>query len=392
MLDGVFRNPSTVFLGAEALTRAIEEIRSSSESVLCVCGVHSSRASGLLEKVVTGLASAGLKTSIHSGIPADPRQNDVNSGIEIARKANADFVLAIGGASVIDTSKAIALGMADGGDWTDFFTRKRVPHSSAPLGVILTVCGAGSETNDAAVITIDGHKYGTSHPVMFPVFAALDERITAGVSRYQTSCGVVDALSHVMERYFSQTSNVLTSTFLCEATMRALMTLGRRLVENPQDLEFRKEFMWAAKLAHDNTLGFGRKHDWASHTIAHEIGVRYHLPHGATLAIVFPAWMKFMASRHPSFLARWGREVWGVPEDWSESEQAKCAIDRYVQFLESMALHTNLRACLNQDVSCDFIDIARACCKTTVSGTIGNFHRLTQDEVVSILHSANQES
>lgn len=384
MLGGIFRNPTTIYFGKDSAIRALGELPVVGSRVLVVHGEQGVENFKLLDLVRERFAVRNIDWITLGGIRSNPTADRVYTGIELCRQYSIDFLLAIGGGSVIDTAKSIAIGALYSGDFFDFYLRKAVPERMLPLGTIVTIAGAGSESSDGAVVTKDGLKYACGSPVMYPLFSVLDPTYTTTVSSYLTACGVVDAISHVLERYFTKTDSVLTSTELCEGLVRALITNGEALLADLENYDLRAEVMWAAKLAHDNTVGFGRKHDWATHTIVHELGARYEKAHGALLAAVFPAWMVFIHGKRPEVLARFATGVFGLHGD-DQIALGEQAIARYRAFLARIEMPRTLTECLGFDAGADFEAIARACSTMTVSGTIGNFEYLSVKDIVAIL-------
>lgn len=391
MLDGVFCNPTKIYFGKDSTGRTLDELPACGSRVLVVCGKYAVERFDLLNLVREKFAKRGIFQTTLSDIHPNPTADKVYIGIEMCKRHKIDFVLAIGGGSVIDTAKSIAIGTLYDGDFFDFYLRKAVPNRMLPVGTILTIAGAGSESSDGAVITKDGLKYACSSPAMYPSFSVLDPTFTTSVPTFLTACGVVDAISHVLERYFTKSTGVLTSTELCESLVRALMANGEALLADLENYDLRAEIMWAAKLAHDNTVGFGRKQDWATHTIAHELGARYDRPHGALLAVIFPAWMMHMHRKHAETFARFGERVFGLRGDSPEPLGVQ-AIAAYRAFLARMGMPRTLRECISIDIRNAFDDIAAACSTTTLSGTIGNFERLSKDDIVTILSLAERDS
>jgi alcohol dehydrogenase YqhD (iron-dependent ADH family) len=391
MLDGIFRNPTTIYFGKGSADRAINDYPPTDSRVLIVYGRQAVERFGLIEQISKKLTERGIIHVMLDGVQPNPTADKVYTGIDLCRQNSLNFILAVGGGSVIDTAKSIAVGACYDGDFFDFYVRKSLPEHMLPVGTIVTITGAGSESSDGAVITKHGLKYSCGSPAMYPLFSVLDPTYTITVPKFLTACGVVDAISHVLERYFTKTTGVLTSTALSEALIQTLMKNGEALLADLSNYDLRAEIMWAAKLAHDNTLGFGRKHDWATHTIAHELGARYDKPHGALLAVLFPAWMTLMHRKHPDVFANFGAGVFGL-DNKDIVKQGEDAIAAYKNFLGRMQMPRTLSECLGADVRVDFDAIASACGATTISGTIGNFERLTKDDIISILNIADVRS
>lgn len=389
MIDGIFRHPTPIYFGRGSAQKALQEIIPDQSRVLIVHGKHSAKETGALDHATAVLKERNIAYLRLGDIRPNPVAEQVYEGIDLCRQHNISFVLAIGGGSVIDTVKSIAIGTPYQGDFFDFYSLKIAPSQSLPIGTILTIAGAGSESSDGAVITKGGQKLSCSNPLMYPRFSALDPGYTVSTPVFLTACGVVDAISHVLERYFSKTTGVSTSTSLCESLIRTLMKNGEALLNNLSDYDLRAEIMWAAKLAHDNTIGFGRKHDWATHTIAHELGARHDKPHGALLAVMFPAWMSHMLQKQPASFARFGREVFGITEP-DELACGQLAIKAYRSFLHRMGMPARLSECIGIGIPTNYEAIAQACAATTPSGTIGNFERLSKDEIIQVLQLAEQ--
>lgn len=385
MLHGIYTSDTKIYFGNTYYENLAAEIRKYGSNVLLVRGGNSYIDCGAKAIVDNTLVNSEINLIELSGIKADPVAEKVYEGIELFRTSRVDFILAVGGGSVIDTAKAIAIGAVDhDGDFFDFFTRARNPRCSAPVGVVLTVAGAGSESSDGAVITKGAMKYACGAPFMRPKFAIVDVSLMATISDRQLRYGIADALSHILERYFSSTPQATTSAYLCTSLLKAIIELSRTVVERPADLKIREDLVWAQKLAHDDTIGFGRKGDWATHTMAHEIGVLTNRPHGEILSIIFPAWMRYMSIKHQNLFNFLARELL-IDRINEQAAAGKC-----VDFLEKTFsyLCPENRSLRQLGVSeADINLIAQRCALTTQSGTIGNLERLGQEEIKSILGS-----
>ena len=297
MLNGTFQHPTVVLFGKDAELRVGEEIAKHSKRVLLHFGGGSIKRHGLYDRVVKSLYDAGISYVELGGVRPNPRADLVYQGIDLCRKENIDFVLAVGGGSVIDSAKAIALGVPYEGDFFELFEQKGLARGALKIGTVLTVPGSGSETSPTAVITCDerGLKAPYTHASILPTFSILNPAITCTLPPYLTSCGIVDAISHVFERYFTNTTYVDCTDRICEGLVKTLMKYAFLVQEAPSDYDVRAEIMWACKLAHDDTAGFGRKQDWSSHVMAHELGALFDVAHGAALAVIFPAWMRYVS-------------------------------------------------------------------------------------------------
>lgn len=385
MLDGIYKNPTTIIFGRNSLSSLVGELKKEFvKKILIVHGSSSFAKLGIEEIIKETLSGADINYLFLGGVKTNPEANLVYEGIKLCKENNIDFLLAVGGGSVIDTVKAISSGVRYEGDFFDFFEKKIPPPKEIiKFGVILTITGAGSESSDGAVITKEGKKYTCGGPNMYPTFSILNPELTYSVNNYLTSCGNVDAISHVLERYFTDEKYVEVSSGLCESLIKTIINYSIQVRKYPREYGVRAELMWAAKLAHDNTIGFGRKHDWATHTIANEIGARTGAQHGAILAVIFPAWMKFMQPRRPHLFAQFARNIFGINDD-NEINLGILGIKAYQNFLDSLDMPKTLSEIGISNES-SYVSIAESCSKTTVSGTIGNLIRLDVNDIIKIL-------
>ena len=222
-------------------------------------------------------------------------------------------MLAVGGGSVIDTAKAVAVGALYAGDFWEFFDYavRRPITEALPVGTVLTIAATGSEASTDAVISADGGKLkrSISSDLIRPVFSILNPELTCTLPAYQTACGIVDMFAHVLERYFTNTTEVGLTDGLCESVMRTIIYEAGRVMEDPTSYDARANLMWAGTIAHNNILGTGREQDWGSHLIEHELSAKYGCAHGAGLAVVFPAWMKYVVGHDPARFTRWAVNV-----------------------------------------------------------------------------------
>ncbi len=283
MEDFAFRGHTAVVFGRGKAKEAGKEIRNAGgKRVLLHYGQGSIKKSGLHRTVVASLEKEGIAVVELSGVVPNPRLSLVRKGIALCRENSVDFILAVGGGSVIDSAKAIAVGVPYAGDVWDFSRKQVTPRTALPVGVILTIPAAGSETSQYAVITNDEGPYPlkrdavyANNEVIRPVLAILDPELTLDLPPYQTACGIVDIMSHVIERYFTAVKNVDFTDRLCEATLKAVIENGRLVMEEPRNCDARAEIMWAGSVAHNDLLGTGRAGDWSSHAIEHELSAVY---------------------------------------------------------------------------------------------------------------------
>ena len=291
--------------------------------VLLVCGGGSVRKNGAYDGVTASLAKAGLPFTELSGIQPNPRSGKVYEGIDLVRRDKLDFILAVGGGSVIDTAKAVGMGAPYQGDFWDFFTGKAPIERTLPVGTVLTISAAGSEGSDSCVITQEkgSLKWGCPKTdVIRPKFSVLDPSFTCSLPPYQTASGAVDMIAHICERYFTNTPDVALTDRLAEALIRTILDAAPKALQDPGDYAARADLMWAGMLAHNDSCGVGREQDWASHQIEHELSALYDCAHGAGLAVVMPAWMQYVSGHAPMRFAQFAARVFGLETDYAHPE------------------------------------------------------------------------
>lgn len=296
---------------------------------------------GLLETVKKELEEEGIQTLELGGVLPNPRLSLVREGIEIAKREGVDFVLAIGGGSVIDSAKSIALGAVTDGDVWDFFIGKSVPSKSLPTGVILTCPATGSESSAVTVVnnTELGMKLLVSDPIIRPEIAFMNPELTCSLPKFLTACGVTDMFSHVCERYFAPDDEIGVIDRMCEGILKTLVDIGPKVLNDPSNYSYRAEIMWIGTIAHNNTVGIGRIQDWATHEIGNELSALYDTPHGATLSIIMGAWMRYTYKKKPERFARYAREVFGVEWDGTNTlDAAYQGILKTEEFFKGMGM------------------------------------------------------
>ncbi|MDD4096757.1 MAG: iron-containing alcohol dehydrogenase [Oscillospiraceae bacterium] len=297
--------------------------------------------SGLLDRVRQSLQAAGLTYIELSGVKPNPEDTLVYEGIKLCRKENVDFILAVGGGSVIDSSKAIGLGVCYDGDFWDFYAGSAQAEKTLPVATILTIAAAGSEGSESSVITkTDGmYKRGYSDDLIRPVFSILNPALTQTLPAYQTAAGAADIMAHIFERYFTNTRNVETTDRLCEGLLLSILREVPKVLADPDDYDARANIMWAGTVAHNNIVGVGREQDWCSHGLEHELSALYGVTHGAGLAVVFPAWMKYTMSHDVMRFAQLAVRVFGCEMDFFNPERtALKGIMRLEQFWRACGL------------------------------------------------------
>lgn len=346
MLNFSYQNGTKLIFGKNTENNIGEEVKKYSSKILLHYGGGSIKSTGLYNKIINSFNTSGIEVIELSGVKPNPRISLVREGISICRKENIDFIVAVGGGSVIDSAKAIAAGVNYKGDVWDLFTGTQINHEIVKLATVLTIPAAGSETSSGCVITNeDGWmKRSTGHPNMRPVFSILNPELTFTLSKYQTSCGVADMLAHVMERYFVNEKHVDLTDRLCEATMKSIIENGLRLMKNPNDYNARAEIMLCGTVAHNGSLDMGRGGDWASHDIEHELSGIYDIAHGAGLSIIFPAWMRFVYKHDLNRFAQFGNRVFNLDVNFNNLEEtALLAIKELEEFFKNIELPVSFK-------------------------------------------------
>lgn len=311
--------------------------------VLLHYGASSAKKSGLIDRVIQSLQKENISFVELGGVQPNPHDSLVYKGIELCRKENVDFILAIGGGSSIDSAKAIAIGVPYDGDFWDFYSGKS-PKEALPIGTILTIAAAGSEGSGDSVITKeDGMlKRGTGGDCLRPKFSILNPQLTCTLPAYQTACGATDIMAHIFERYFTNTPEVEVTDRLCEGLLMTMIKETPRVIADPNNYQARANIMWAGMVAHNNIVGVGREQDWNSHGIEHELSALYDCAHGAGLAVIMPAWMEFVMHHDVMRFAQVATRVWGCNMNFAHPEvTAKEGIVRFRQFLKSIGMPIN---------------------------------------------------
>ncbi len=385
MIDFIFQNPAKIIFGKTALSHLGEEVAGYGQKVLMIYGGGSIKRIGLYDQVMAILQGVGAQVWEIGGVKPNPRLDLVYQGIEICREQGIDLVLAVGGGSAIDTAKAIANGACYDGDVWDLFTGRGNNADVLPLGVVLTIPAAGSEMSNSSVITREEDlcKCGRNTPLNIPKFAILNPEYTYTLPPFQTACGCVDIMAHMMERYFTQTEHVELIDRMTEGALRTVVGNATIVMQEPDNYDARAEIMWAGCLAHNTLFQTGRVGDWASHKLEHELSALYDIAHGAGLAIVFPAWMKYVLPRGGAKkLAQFAVRVFDVPEDFgTEEDIASEGIARLEKFYRSLGLATTLHEVGIDDRN--FVRMAEHCV-ALMGGTVGAFVPLGVEDCVEI--------
>jgi hypothetical protein len=377
-----FQNATKIIFGRGTESQAGKETALLGKKALLHYSGKSIRASGLYDKVCASLKAAGVEFIELAGVKPNPRLSLVREGIRICREKKIEVILAVGGGSVIDSAKGIAIGVPYAGDVWDFYAKKATAKESLPVGVVLTLPAAGSEASNGSVLTNeDGmYKKDTGADCLRPKFAIMNPELTFTLPPYQTACGAADIMAHVLERYFTQVPAVAFTDRLCEATLKTIIEATPVALANPTDYDARAEIMWAGTIAHNDILGTGRAGDWASHYIEHEMSGIYDVAHGAGLAVIFPAWMKQVYKLNINRFAQFATRVWGVELSFEHPERSALeGIERMTAFFKAIGLPTSFKeAGLPSD---KLEEMAK---KATEKGPLGSFAKMGTKEVISV--------
>jgi hypothetical protein len=381
-----FKSATRILFGKGLESQVGQEIAGKYKKVLIHYGGGHVEKSGLLDRVTKSLEANQIEFVILDGVVPNPRLTKVHAGIELCRKEDVDFILAIGGGSAIDSSKAIAMGVPYAGDVWDFYTGSASPESALPVGTILTIPGSGSEMSESSIITHEEQKlkYGIDNELIVPVFSVLNPEMCLTIPPRLMAAGIADILSHLMERYFTPTKQTILSDYLLEGAMKAVMEAGLKLMEDPKNYDHAAEIMWSATVAHNGMLSSGRVEDWASHRIEHEISALYDVTHGAGMAMVFPSWMRYVKEANIERFCRFATEVFGMAETSDRLGLAESGICALEKFFTALGLQVRLS---EAGVPVDQFDLM-AQKATQNSEYVGNFKKINAEDIVRILEMA----
>ncbi|SEQ74935.1 hypothetical protein SAMN02910369_02362 [Lachnospiraceae bacterium NE2001] len=353
--------------------------------VLIHYGGNSAKKSGLLDRVEESLKKSGLEYVMLGGVKPNPRSGLVYEGIDIVKKEGIDFILAVGGGSTIDSSKAIAAGAVYDGDFWDFYSGKWI-EEALPVGTILTIAAAGSEGSPDSVITKEEgmYKRGASGNAIRPKFSILNPELTQTLPPYQTACGVTDIMAHLYERYLTNTKDVEVTDRLIEGLLLTMKHEGPRVIADPNCYEARANIMWAGMVAHNHICGVGRSQDWNSHNIEHELSALYDCAHGAGLAVTMPAVFKYVMNHDVMRFARVATRVWGCQMDFDNPEATALeGINAFQNFLISLGMPKNFEELGAKEE--DIPKLVEVLCRGDGrNGTISGFVTLNEEDCTNI--------
>lgn len=348
--------------------------------------------SGLLDRVKASLDEAGLFHVELGGVVPNPQLEKVYEGIELSKTNGVDFILAVGGGSVIDSSKAIAYAMGEPEhDVKDLYEHTRTAKAFFPLGVVLTIAAAGSEMSDSSVISYEGKKRGYNSDLCRPKFAIMDPELTMTLPDYQTSAGCSDILMHTMERYFTNGSKMEITDALAEGLLRTVMKYADILHRDPENYQARAEVMWASSLSHNGLTGCGNDaNDFASHRLEHELGALYGVTHGAGLTAVWPSWARYVYKSCLPRFVKFAVNVMGVSPAVSDEETALAGIAAMEDFFRSIGMPVTLGELLDRTISEEDVLLLARNCALATGGKVGSARVLYEEDMANIYRMANQ--
>ncbi|KJE27694.1 iron-containing alcohol dehydrogenase family protein [Geobacillus kaustophilus] len=386
MQEFIFRNPTKLIFGKGQLERLKEEVPRCGKKVLLVYGGGSIKRNGLYDEVMKILGDIGAEVIELPGVEPNPRVSTVRKGVDICKREGVEFLLAVGGGSVIDCTKAIAAGAKFDGDPWEFITKKAPVTGALPFGTVLTLAATGSEMNSGSVITNweTKEKYGWGSPFTFPQFSILDPTYTMTVPKDQTVYGIVDMMSHVFEQYFHHTPNTPLQDRMCEAVLKTVIETAPKLINDLENYELRETIMYSGTIALNGFLQMGVRGDWATHNIEHAVSAVYDIPHAGGLAILFPNWMKHVLDENVSRFAQLAVRVFDVdPAGKSERDVALEGIERLRAFWSSLGAPSRLA-----DYGIGEENLELMADKAMAFGEFGRFKTLNRDDVLAILRAS----
>jgi len=393
--DFNFYSPTQVVFGKSAEEQLAALVRRyGGTRVLVHYGGGSARRSGLLDKVFGMLGDAGIGYVELGGVVPNPLLSLVKDGIALCRKEKIDFILAVGGGSVIDSAKAIAYGVPYDGDPWDFWDGKAVPQSSLPVGTILTIPAAGSEMSDSCVVTRDEdlNKRGFNNDLCRCKFAIMNPERTYTLPPYQTAAGATDIMMHTMERYFSKFDGMTLTDSIAESLLRTVKDSIFEVLKNPTDYRHRAQIMWAGSLSHNNLTECGLEKDFATHRLEHELSALFGVTHGAGLAAMWGSWARFVMPKHVSRFVQYAVNVMGVTNDLTDPEgTALRGIEATERFFHAIGMPTSIPELLGREVTDDEIALMVRKCSRGGTITLGSIEKIGTKEMETIYRMASSQ-
>ncbi len=391
MKNFTYYTPSKIVFGKDTEEQVGQLVKDSGATkVLLHYGGESAKRSGLLERVKDSLSAAGIEFLELGGVVPNPRMSLAYQGIELCKKEGVDFILPVGGGSVIDSAKCIAYGAVYDGDVWDFYSRKATAVDALPVGTILTLAATGSEMSDSSVMTLEEGwlKRGYNNDLSRPLFSILNPELTYTLPEYQTACGVVDIMMHTMERYFNHTSDSQLTDAISEALLRTVLDFGPVVMADPKNYNARAQIMWAGCLSHNGLTGAGVDTDWSTHQLEHELGGLFDVAHGAGLSAVWGSWARYVYTEDPRRFAQFAVNVMGVSNDFrNEEATALAGISKLEEFFQSINMPISISDLGIELSDAEIDELAYKCCFMG-KRTIGGFKNLDHDDMAEIFRMA----
>ena len=396
MKDFTYYAPTRIVFGKESEEKLPQLIRQyGGKKVLVHYGGGSAKRSGLLDKVFTMLDDAGIAYVALGGVVPNPVLSLVKEGIDLCHKEQVDFILAVGGGSVIDSSKAIGYGVGYDGDVWDFWNGKAVPQSCLPIGVVLTIPAAGSEMSSSCVITNEEGmlKRGVNSDLCRCKFAIMNPERTYTLPPFQTAAGATDIMMHTMERYFSKYEDAMLTDAIAEALLRTVMKATKAVLAKSDDYTSRAAIMWAGSLSHNDLTECGTEKDFACHKLEHELSGLFGVTHGAGLAAIWGSWARYVMNRHMDRFVKFATEVMGVPKDHIEKPlaTAMAGVRNLENFFHEIGMPTNIPELIGREATEEEIRTLVDKCSRGGTITIGAMEVLKADDMTAIYQMANRK-
>lgn len=392
MQNFTYHTPTKVIFGKDSELKTAQEIKQyNGHRVLVVYGGKSAVKSGLMAKIEQQLKDKGLAYKLLGGVKPNPLLSFAKKGVELAIEFGADFILAVGGGSVIDTAKGIAHGAANPGtDIWQYWIGERKVEKSLPVGVVLTISAAGSETSNSSVLTNEetGEKRGLSCECNRPKFAIMNPELTYTLPSYQIACGITDIMMHTLDRYFTPTEGNELTDGIAETLLRTTIANGTKAMKNHYDYDAMSELMWCGSLSHNGLTGLGAQVDFAPHKLSHELSGKFDAAHGAALATMWKAWADYVWKEKPERFVRYADKVWDIRKENPE-EAVHAGIDATVAYFKSIGMPTCFTelgiGVQNEDILRELADRATG----NGSHTFGSFKVIHQNDALEIYKLAN---
>ena len=392
MKDFIYYAPTEVVFGEDSEKQVASLVKKyGGKRVLVHYGGQSAKKSGLLDNIFGLLNEGGIEFFELGGVVPNPRLSKVREGIVLCREQKIDFILAVGGGSVIDSAKAIAYGVPYNGDVWDFYLGKATAETCLPVATVLTIPAAGSEMSESSVITNeDGDvKLGYSNNISRPKFAIMNPVRTYTLPPYQTAAGVTDMIMHTMERYFTHDDDMTLTDSMAEALMRTLKDSVMEVLKNPTDYRHRAQIMWGGSIAHNGLTGCGLSDDWATHQLEHELSGMFDATHGAGLAAIWPSWARYVYKENVSRFVRFAVNVMGVENDFTNPEAtALKGIEAMEEFYHAIGMPINIHELIGREVTDKEIREMVRKCSRNYTTTQGRFKVLQVEDMEAIYRMA----